>query len=608
MEKEGADRPHLSNAPAYRLPVPAPPKHEPDASSALDDEGPVRSAESSPAENEDEYEQDPDTSHLRDAWVGELAPGCEACMEGAKMVLFVTGRCTRRCFYCPISEEKWQADVIYANEKFIGRRELQEARAGAGQAEAGAAREAAKEEAKEEAHGTRPAMMVDTASASDRNAVKPPSSAGEPSDPAGLLLHEPSEHNEDELLTEAELEAIMEEGEAMDALGTGITGGDPMDVPQRVLHVIRALKTHFGSGHHLHMYTSGSFEARFIQELELAGLDELRFHPPPTHWTRLPGSALDAVIRLAAASTMDVGVEVPALPGHRKQLEALIGYLESVGAGDEASSEGRPRGAGDGHAPMIEEEAGTGWQAGEASRSESEKEPKFKSEFESGFESEFESELEAKEATELDAGQDEWREAGIAFVNLNELEISDTNYERLVGKGVAQQKLQDSYGVAGSEELALKLVDNYEGPLALHYCSSAYKDAVQHRQRLIRRARKTARPYEELTADGTIIKGIIEVLKGKAEAKGPKQEAKFTRQEAKATGEDEVRKALEMARARLFQRYDLPAELWGIDIERHRLELPADFLEEIADELSWPCFIVEELPIATRLEVERRPL
>lgn len=48
--------------------------------------------------------------------IGNLAKGCKLCVKGEKSVLFVTGLCSKHCFYCPVSEKKWNKDVIYINE------------------------------------------------------------------------------------------------------------------------------------------------------------------------------------------------------------------------------------------------------------------------------------------------------------------------------------------------------------------------------------------------------------------------------------------------------------------------------------------------------------
>ncbi|MFH1511238.1 MAG: radical SAM protein [Candidatus Woesearchaeota archaeon] len=47
---------------------------------------------------------------------GKLAPGCKLCVQGKKEVIFITGLCSEKCFFCPLSEQKKNRDVIYANE------------------------------------------------------------------------------------------------------------------------------------------------------------------------------------------------------------------------------------------------------------------------------------------------------------------------------------------------------------------------------------------------------------------------------------------------------------------------------------------------------------
>lgn len=49
----------------------------------------------------------------------QLARGCQLCVQGKKLVLFVSGLCPKKCWYCPLSEEKYKKDVQFANERPI---------------------------------------------------------------------------------------------------------------------------------------------------------------------------------------------------------------------------------------------------------------------------------------------------------------------------------------------------------------------------------------------------------------------------------------------------------------------------------------------------------
>ena len=50
---------------------------------------------------------------------GALSKGCQLCIKGKKLVLFVTGKCNQKCFYCTLSNHRWQTDNVFANERPI---------------------------------------------------------------------------------------------------------------------------------------------------------------------------------------------------------------------------------------------------------------------------------------------------------------------------------------------------------------------------------------------------------------------------------------------------------------------------------------------------------
>ena len=338
---------------------------------------------------------------------GPLAKGCEYCIRGSKMVLFVTGKCRTGCYYCPVSFEKKGRDVIYANELRV----------------------------------------------SDR-------------------------------------EEIIAEAESMDAEGTGITGGDPLIDVDRTVRAIRLLKERFGADHHIHLYTS-TVDVEKVRKVMDAGLDEIRFHPPLEKWEDMEGSPLEEIAKM----DLDVGMEVPALPDHERELSALLSYASKI---------------------------------------------------------------------------------GIKFVNLNELEFSESNWE-MMDRHEYDMKDDISAAVLGSEDVAFRMMERYP-ELPIHYCSSSFKDGVQLRNRLIRKAEHIAQEYDVVTEDGTLLKGY-------------------------AYPED-----LEEGAAFLREEYDVPDELMFIDSENNRLEVASWVLEELADELPFKCCISEQYPTADRLEVERTPL
>jgi hypothetical protein len=268
----------------------------------------------------------------------KLSKGCVLCYQGAKMVLFVTGRCHRTCWYCPLSSERKGTDTVFANEHPVDI----------------------------------PAQIIEVA-------------------------------------------------ESMSALGTGITGGEPLLVLDKVTEYCRLLKGHFGPEHQIHLYTA---KAPGDAELgEMQGLvDEIRLHPPRECWDPILDSEFIRSAKRAKEMSFDIGIEVPALPG----LELLIPAL-----------------------PYLD------------------------------------------------------------FLNINELEWGETNADDMRERGYEPADGVHN-AIAGAEDWAEELVKHKK----VHWCSSSFKDSVQLRERLKRIAENTARPFDEVTEDGTIVYGVLDLHPG----------------------------------------------------------------------------------------------
>ena len=72
---------------------------------------------------------------------------------------------------------------------------------------------------------------------------------------------------------------ILEEAKIQEALGAGVTGGDPLAKLERTVRYIQLLKENFGENFHIHLYTTGALATRdALGKLYDAGLDEIRFH------------------------------------------------------------------------------------------------------------------------------------------------------------------------------------------------------------------------------------------------------------------------------------------------------------------------------------------
>lgn len=126
--------------------------------------------------------------------------------------------------------------------------------------------------------------------------------------------------------------AMLDECALIDAKGAGITGGDPMVVPDRVVEALQVLKAKFGPQFHTHLYTSCAFDTAWIAKLKAAGLDEIRFHPDARDYANMPASWHDAAIREALRVGLTTTIEIPCIPGKADDILAMARYLEAVGA------------------------------------------------------------------------------------------------------------------------------------------------------------------------------------------------------------------------------------------------------------------------------------
>ncbi len=49
--------------------------------------------------------------------INGITNGCEYCVKGEKLVLFISGVCKRNCWYCSLSEKRKNKNLIFANER-----------------------------------------------------------------------------------------------------------------------------------------------------------------------------------------------------------------------------------------------------------------------------------------------------------------------------------------------------------------------------------------------------------------------------------------------------------------------------------------------------------
>ena len=173
----------------------------------------------------------------------------------------------------------------------------------------------------------------------------------------------------------------------------------------------------------------------------------------------------------------------------------------------------------------------------------------------------------------------------LKWINLNELEFSEKNAENLI-KRKFDVKEEISAAVAGSQETAHKVIEEIASEdlkIGVHYCSSSFKDRIQLRNRILRRAGNIAKQHDVITDEGMLLKGIV------------------------------LHKKMTLSKVYCFIRdqFRIDVKYIYVDNEKNRIEVASWILEKIAKELNnkgFEVYLVEEYPTADRLEVERMPL
>lgn len=170
----------------------------------------------------------------------KLPPGCRTCLRGLGTNLYVTGLCTRDCFFCFNSRPRTDEMVVH-----------------------------------------------------------------------GLRVHEPAEAVE--IIRRFGLRSI------------GLSGGEPLLFPERVLALLRVLRSS-ALPLRIDLYTNGDRATpELLRELKAAGLDAIRFNATAREFDLAPVAAACEVFD-------EVAVEVPVIPAQGSRLREMALELELMGA------------------------------------------------------------------------------------------------------------------------------------------------------------------------------------------------------------------------------------------------------------------------------------
>lgn len=192
----------------------------------------------------------------------------------------------------------------------------------------------------------------------------------------------------------------------------------------------------------------------------------------------------------------------------------------------------------------------------------------------------------------------------ISFLNLNELEISDTNANKLLKMGF-RCKDEVSYGIKGSEELAfelLKYINKKHPKLNVHYCTATLKDKVQLANRIKRRAKNTAKDYDVINKEGMLIRGAVYLPNLKPGFGYRKRLEKILKNKKIRNN---IAKKLEIIKNQLKKDFKIKNNLIDIDGQKLRILASVKTVSEMSKSKKGLRFaIVEEYPTWDQTEID----
>ena len=191
----------------------------------------------------------------------------------------------------------------------------------------------------------------------------------------------------------------------------------------------------------------------------------------------------------------------------------------------------------------------------------------------------------------------------VDFFNLNELEISDTNWNKLLEKGY-KTKDDISYAVLGSVELGFDILHRFkDNGINIHLCTASLKDGFQLRNRMINKAKNVSLLTDKVSCEGMLLRGAIFPKRVSPKVVLRKDIEKISDNEKKA-----IVLELEDIKKRICKKFGVKSEHIFLDIDRLRIVCSMSFARANAQKLKgmFECdvCIMEEYPTFDGFEVE----